>query len=176
VFFGTHLVAMDLVNGAFPDIAKTVRIADVGCGRGWVVKHLRDSGYMAAGFEYGKGAVEHSVCGADWCDLTESLPIENAECGLVICHGVLSHVGEEKAAHAVKELARITFKRGLVWTNILTGWHEQQQHHLTFRPKEWWEHRFKAAGLKWDLGKQAWLRERGYDTRKRQWSAVWVKA
>jgi SAM-dependent methyltransferase len=120
-------------------------ILDVGCGRGFVVNHLRAMGYSAVGLEYGEAALKHSVCGASFCDLTEGLPYTGSPFGLVFCHGVLSHLPEESVPFALSELFRVT--NNAFWMNVLTKKTPTQEHHKTFRPEEWWASRLREAGF-----------------------------
>ena len=149
-------------------------ILEVGAGIGFVIRHLRNLGLKADGIEYGKWAVDHSVCGAQWGDLTDTLPVPDGSHDLVFCVGVLSHIAEETVPHALLELYRAAKK--YLWTNLLTVYHETQAHHLTFQPPEWWRERFKAAG--WveqeDLGE--FVVKYGLNQSENQWSAVWGKA
>jgi len=148
------------------------RILDVGCGRGWVVRHLRNMGFKAEGVEYGYGALENSVCNAVWADLTEELPCEDGSYDLVVCLGVLSHLPPNTVQHAIKELHRVS--RGLLFNNILVLYHHLQRHHLTIKPKQWWLPKFKKAG--WvPLGIEDMLKEWGFNRSKHQWAEVWRK-
>jgi SAM-dependent methyltransferase len=149
------------------------KILEVGCGRGFVVRHLRRVGVNADGLEYGTGGVEHSVCDARHGDLTEHLPVADESYDLVYTAGVLSHIPEEKVVHALSELRRVATK--IVWTNILVKYHELQQHHKTFKPKEWWTRKFSRAGLVIDVRFIEIIKRFGFDPTgdKYQWMAVW---
>jgi len=129
-------------------IAKAINaesVLDVGCGRGFVVNHLRHMGYDASGLEYGEAALKHSVCGSTFCDLTAGLPCADSAYGLVLCHGVLSHIPEDDVPFALSELFRVA--SGALWSNVLTKKTPTQEHHKTFRPEEWWASRLKEAGF-----------------------------
>lgn len=157
---------------------------DVGCGRGWVVQHLRNLGCRAQGCEYGVAARENSVLDdVRFGDLADRLPYDDNEFDFVSCVGVLSHLPEEFTAHAVKELARVS--RRFVWTNILTippgrtladlpRIKLEQAHHLTVRHREDWLEDFSKARLvdatdtallDFYFGTKDWA----------QWHSVWTK-
>jgi SAM-dependent methyltransferase len=124
----------------------TGSILDVGCGRGFVVRHLRDGfGYDARGLEYGEAALAHSVCDAEFCDLTGMLPCVDSSYGLIICHGVLSHIPESDIPHALGELRRVAGMA--LWANVLVKETPTQQHHKTFRSTEWWQEKLVVAGF-----------------------------
>lgn len=123
-----------------------VRSLDVGCGLGYVVRHLRNLGIEGHGCEYGKWTQEHNVVsGVLWADLTEYLPYETAYFDFVSCLGVLSQFPERYAVRAVEELRRVTKK--YVWVNIQTEWRELQAHHRNIRPKGDWLYLFEYVGF-----------------------------
>jgi SAM-dependent methyltransferase len=156
---------------AYKDIS---RVLDVGCGRGFVVKHLRDLGISAEGCEYAHFAVDNSVCDAAWCDLTDRLPYEDKTFDLVHCAGVLSQFPAEFAEHALKELFRVS--RKYLWANILVGKNapKQQSHHRNVKVREWWEPIFHRVGWR-EFETDALYKEFGYGTRGGQFMKVWTK-
>lgn len=142
-------------------------VLDVGCGRGFVVRHLRRMGLWARGCEYGEAARATSVCAAQFCDLADpevGIPVSDGSAALVICHGVLSHLPPERAEFAASELKRVA--AAAVWTNVLVDPHASQRHHLTVRPREWWRPILSAGG---------WTEEavEGFGAPPYQWSALW---
>lgn len=147
-------------------------IADIGCGRGFVVRHLRNLGHVADGYEYGDAALKDSVCDARFCDLTERLPIPDGAYGLLTCTGVLSHVPEENVPNALSELRRITYPKGLLFINLLNHYTPLQSHHRTFKPNEWWKERFKAARWRYAPEYESFLRSRGCNQSPGIWAAV----
>jgi SAM-dependent methyltransferase len=125
---------------------ETPRTLDVGCGLGYVVRHLRNQGVDAHGCEYGRWPQENAVVeGILWADLTDFLPYEPESFDLVSCLGVLSQFPQRFALKALKELMRVS--RGFVWVNIQCEKHELQAHHKNIKEKEFWFSLFKTAGL-----------------------------
>lgn len=146
-------------------------LLDVGCGRGFVVCHLRNLGFEADGLEYGQAAFKHTVCGARWADLTGVLPVDSGTYDLLSCLGVLTHIGEKAVLHAILELARVS-RRWLV-TNILATEERLQAHHRTFHYADWWRARFGEAGWKESSEHADLLMEYGHNRIPHIWTAIW---
>lgn len=174
-FLNCAVTAQKLLEQEFPTTGKPLlHVVEVGCGIGFAVKHLRNLGLAADGIEYGTWSVEHSVCGAKWGDITETLPAEDASSDLVICVGVLSHIPEELVVKALKELRRIS--RKFLWTNIQLQWNPQQAHHKTFYQPTWWRRRFSEAGWTERVDLWPFLVANGYGRCPEQWPAIWTVA
>ena len=135
---------------------------DVGCGRGWVVKNVRDLNFQADGLEYGTGAIQHSVCGARFGDLTQRLPVADNSYDYVACVGVITHIPPEAVPNAVAELARVARHGVSVNIHVLSTtrsglkprWDVAKQarelgaHNTrTMCERGWWWDRFHEAGL-----------------------------
>ena len=147
-------------------------ILEVGCGRGWVVRHLRNLGFIADGMEYSDEAVRFSVCESRKGDLTEKLPYDNGSYDLVLCIGVLSHLPATSLINAANELARVS--KRFVWTNIQLAWHSHQLHHKTFLPHEIWSLIFAKAGLREAEEYNGFLKKCGLDHPLRR-ATIWDK-
>jgi SAM-dependent methyltransferase len=148
-------------------------VLEVGCGRGYVVRHLRNLGRRADGIEYSPAAAEFSVCDALLGDVTRLLPLPDASYDLVICHGVLCHLPPALVARALRELARVS--RRWLWVNMLVDDpNGEEPHHLCVREPVWWRPRFAVAGWNEIAPELAGLTEfNGMDGR---WSSLWEKA
>lgn len=135
---------------------------DVGCGRGWVVKNVRDLNFQADGLEYGTGAVQHSVCAARFGDLTQRLPVADNSYDYVACVGVITHIPPEAVPNAVRELARVARHGISVNIHVLSKTRaglpsrpdvDGQARALgadnkrTMEDRTWWWRQFTAAGL-----------------------------
>ncbi len=171
-------------NGAFAGTAIAIKriltennlqnVIDVGCGRGWVVHHLRNLGIKADGMEYSKFAVENSVCNSKYGDLTEILPYENNSYDLVNCQGILSHLTEKSILNALTELHRIT--KSILITNILIKEDkERQYYHLTVKNPVFWKPLFKKAGFVLDKKTTDNVKKENNYYAKEQWFSIWRK-
>lgn len=170
-------------NGVFYETAVTISmlakhldiqsVLDVGCGRGYVVQHLRNLGIKADGVEYGDCAVKNSVCGAIKGDLTSKLPIPDRSYDFVICAGVLSHIPGKFISNAVSELARIY--RKAIWTNIQLAYQEEQKHHLTFWPTKKWIAMFNSHDLEESKEFHSVMKRSGSLANNVAFSAIWKR-
>jgi len=168
IFYGTAVTTNLLAKKL-----EAKKILDVGCGRGWVVRHLRNLKFETDGMEYSKDAVKFSMCDAKWGDLTERIPYDDKSYDLIISLGVLSHLPADRLIHAVRELARVS--RRYIWTNIQVQWHRLQQHHKNFLPHEIWRLIFKEAGCREMEELRPFLKERNVGAPPLTHSAVWEK-
>jgi len=168
IFYGTAATAKLLA-----DRLGIRKILDVGCGRGWVVRHLRNLKLEADGVEYSQDAVKYSMCEAKQGDLTERIPFDDRSYDLILCLGVLSHLPADRLIHAARELARVS--RRYIWTNIQVQWYHLQQHHKNFLPHEIWTLIFKEADCREMEELRPFLKEHKMGAPPLTHSAVWEK-
>lgn len=147
---------------------------DVGCGLGYIVRHLRNAGIVdAVGCEYGRWTQENAVVsGILWADLTEGLPYEDESFDFVSCLGVLSQFGERYAPRALAELRRVT--RFILWTNIQLEMNHLQSYHKNIKPVSYWEELFKEAGFLFNEEADEFLKKT-YPGVPEQFNRLWFK-
>lgn len=91
---------------------KKLRVLDIGCAKGFLVKHLRDNGVEAWGIDISPYAIESSpvkeylVCG----EVTD-LPFEDNYFDVVTSHDVFEHISKEDTPKAIKECLRVGRKQ-----------------------------------------------------------------
>lgn len=190
-FYNAAQFVQEFVRRHIAALHRTIRqtpypsVLEVGCGRGWVVQHLRRMGIYASGCEYGVAARENSVLeDVMFGDLSETLPYRDNEFDLVYCVGVLSHLPAELADHAIAELRRVT--KRFLWTNILVVPPNktledlprvklEQGHHLNIVGSGEWLERFENAALQPYPAEDLLQKYFGTDDTA-QWHVIWEKA
>jgi len=167
-FYNTAIVVSKIMQNE-----KLDSVLDVGCGRGWVVRHLLNLGYKAEGCEYGEFAVKNSVCNSVYGDLCKTLPYEYNSFDVITCQGVLSHLPERYLKNAIEELYRIT--KNVLITNILIQEHTDQWYHLIIEKPDYWKPIFNEAGFIEDKELTKKIREENKFNVNEQWFCIWRK-
>lgn len=125
-------------------------ICDVGCGRGFLVRDLRGAGYSGAeGIEVSAWAVENRVSPNVSLKSPGDLPAGAFVTVSLI--SVLEHLEKGMVADFLGEIARISSDYvvcciPLYPNNLMTFFSNGADHRILER-REWWDERFRAAGL-----------------------------
>ncbi len=125
------------------------RVLDVGCGMGLLVRTLLARGVDALGADVAAACVAHGNAGAPGRFVEGSavaLPFDDNSFETVVSTDVLEHLTEADVDRAIAEMARVA--RGTLFVRVSTEPDRDKMWHLTVRPREWWEGRFIAAGLR----------------------------
>lgn len=131
-------------------------VLDVGCAKGYLVKHLREMGVEAWGCDIS----EYAISEADpevkpylflW-DLTKPIPQITNPYDLVTSHDVLEHIPEADVPHVCWRLSNMGIDQYHVITCTEYDFHGDQTH-ITMKPEAWWQAKFpkvivRAAGPK----------------------------
>jgi len=124
-------------------------VLDAGCGMGFLVRELLSRGVEATGCDVARACVEADNAGAPGRFFEGSLlalPFGDGAFDSVISTDVLEHLAEDDVDHAIGELARVA--RRNLYIRLSTEPDRDGAWHLTIKPREWWEARFLAAGLR----------------------------
>lgn len=119
--------------------AKNLKVLDVGCAKGFLVKHLRDNGIDAWGIDISPYAVESSpvkeylICGQ-----VTDLPFEDNYFDVVTSHDVFEHLSEEDAKLAMKECLRVGRKQYHVITCTEYDFGGDKTH-INMKPESYWK-------------------------------------
>lgn len=140
---------------------------DLGCGIGFIVRHLRNSGEEAFGYDISEHAIQNSVQ-PEYCTRQDVRYLPKKKYDVCYCERVLEYLKPEEIIPVLKAIWKITkkfFSLAIIWTE-----HEFEQHgapgRRTMKSKEWWEEQFNKAGLVIDWPLTRLLRDsrRGWTT------------
>lgn len=143
---------------------------DVGCGMGWKVRHLKNLGEDARGFDISKYAVENKI--------TENVEqgdsrTYNKPADIVIAERTLEYLHPDDVLGALKNLWALTGKYMIVMPVCLDAESFMMPYlgapgRLTLEAKSWWTKKFIEAGMTPDTDKTAILRQPA------GWDCLWV--
>lgn len=131
-------------------LTRTDGILDFGCAKGYLVKALRDMGFLAYGCDvsdYALGAAPEDVKKY----LCKGMPPRNSD--WIICKDVLEHIPEKELPELLKQFRRHTEYLFVVVPLGNNGEYtipemELDVTHRIRRPLWWWAGEIEAAGFK----------------------------
>jgi len=125
-------------------------VLDAGCGGGIVVRSLLHRGYLARGIELSDWVVKREC--PDLLDMgivhigsLDKLPYKDSSFDLVFSSDVLEHIPVASVSTVASELVRVCRHHLFLSINLRPS-SDNNAHHLTLRPREWWENVFAEAG------------------------------
>lgn len=135
---------------------REIRLLDLGCSGGGLVRSILDDGAFAVGIEGSDYSWKAER--AEWpaipdylftADITEPFTIKNCDVSsvkfnVVTAWEVLEHIEEEKIPAVVANIRRHLVRGGLVIGSINE---RPEPHHRTCKPREWWVKRLGELGL-----------------------------
>lgn len=129
-------------------------VLDVGCGPGQSVHWLLEHGYDTKGCDISRYVVDNPVPELHdknvlHCAPASDLPFADNSFDVVFCTDVMEHIPEENIDTSIREMARVV-RKYLFLTICLypSSLRNLVEYHATIRPRDWWEARFAAAGLR----------------------------
>lgn len=150
----------EFFEGAAQFIIKTTNgasgeVLDLGCGTGYLMKHLLAHGISVTGIDNSDYAVENplSECaGRIFKGDALSIPYADQRFDLVISWSLLEHLPEKDIPQALKEIKRVGKKAFLQIAIPLFPGHAEQiakedPTHCTLKPFDWWKGKLEEAGL-----------------------------
>lgn len=97
------------------------RVADVGCGTGWLMRRLRQAGAMPTGIECTTAQIEIARNSdadhvADYVEgVGQALPLEDESCDVVTFWYSLHHVPQDQMSNALGEARRVLKPGGVLY-------------------------------------------------------------
>jgi glycosyltransferase involved in cell wall biosynthesis/GT2 family glycosyltransferase len=147
-------------EGAAQYIIKTTdgakgEVLDVGCGTGYLMKHLLAHGISITGIDYSDYAVENPLpecAGRIFKGDALNIPYPDQRFDLVVSWSVLEHIPEKDLPQALREIKRVGKRAFLEIAIPLFPGHAEQiakedNTHCTLKPFDWWKGKLEEAGL-----------------------------
>jgi 2-polyprenyl-3-methyl-5-hydroxy-6-metoxy-1,4-benzoquinol methylase len=138
------------------DLTAGMSALDVGCAKGYLVKHLRRRGFDCWGTDFS----EHALANADeavtsWLrrhDLTSTIPMQWNEgyFHFVSCIETMEHIPEASVPLALAHIRRVLAPNAMVLFTICTAEHPDpfdDPTHVTIKDRSWWEAQLATAGF-----------------------------
>lgn len=135
------------------DVAGEMQYLDVGCAKGYLVKHMYRRGFESWGTDFS----EYAITEADPLvksrirrhDLTTPMPMQwnDDYFKLVSCYETMEHIPEDGVAQALWHIKRVCCRYALF--TICTSEHPDpfdDPTHVTIKPREWWLAELIKAG------------------------------
>lgn len=113
------------------ECAGALSVADIGCGRGALLREIADAGHSVFGCDLGRSCPEGSE-GRYAITRVENLPYKDNAVDVVICSHVLEHIPD--IFQAIKELRRVAKKKVVVLLPIERPYRRGFNLHLWFFP------------------------------------------
>lgn len=124
---------------------KKLKVLEIGCAKGFLVKHLRDNGVEAWGIDVSDYAISQAPENIKdfvqvW-DATEPLPFKDNEFDAVISYEVLEHI-EESASLALLAECRRVGKDQIHMIGCIEYDFGGDHTHINLKPFTWWADKF----------------------------------
>lgn len=136
------------------DHAGQVHAIDVGCAKGFLVRHLRRRGFDAWGVDISQYAIDSAGEIANWLrlyDLTSDRPsfFGNDSFNFAVCFETMEHIPEPHVDRALTNILNLVKPGSQIVFTICTdkqpGW-DSDPTHVTIRSREWWDARLDQNG------------------------------
>lgn len=160
-----EVMAIDRAGGH--DMSAQLNLIDVGCAKGYLVRHLRRRGFDAWGVDFADYALqtapEDTMEYLRWFDLTG---VDHSFFGpeafwIATCFETMEHIPEEFVQRALTHVRNLLRSGGhgrvlfTICTDKQPDWASDPTH-VTIRPREWWEEQLDDAGFAYTT-KDAWM-------------------
>lgn len=160
-FIVHEMFAMDHDSGE--DLCGQFRHVDVGCGFGFMVRHMRKRGFESFGLDVSPWTIEHAPEDIqphlrlfDFAHENDSFFGREAF-RLLTTFETLEHIPEHRAHYAINHIWSLLVPGGVGLLNICTlerpGW-DRDPTHVNVVPRSWWERELSNKGFTIDYEAQ----------------------
>ena len=157
LFVGLFRETANFLISVFPEASSFL---DIGCGKGFLVRCLREAGKECWGFDYSRWAIDHTEeCVRPFVRLASVEDVtSDRQFDLLLSFEVFEHLTESQIRSFLGR-ARTWTRMGLLATIPSFENDEEQKlyqkndrdlSHVTFRPRRWWHEVFLTAGWRQD--------------------------
>lgn len=132
-------------------------ILDIGCGTGFLMKHLLAHDKNVVGIEISQYAVDNPLPGCEgrifYGDAAD-IPYDDKSFDWAVSFSTLEHIPEELAQKALDEMRRVSKKAFVEIAMPVPGGITEEQlkaedpSHINIKSFDWWKERIEKAGLK----------------------------
>jgi glycosyltransferase involved in cell wall biosynthesis/ubiquinone/menaquinone biosynthesis C-methylase UbiE len=131
-------------------------ILDIGCGTGFLMKHLLAHGKNIVGIDMSDWAVAHPMPGCEgriFKGNAMDIPYDDRTFDLAIAFSLLEHLPEEDVPRVLREIKRVSKRAVLLIAMAEQEWQKSELEsgdptHINIKPPYWWITKFQEAGLK----------------------------
>jgi SAM-dependent methyltransferase len=141
-----------------------LKVLDLGCAGGGMVRSLLDDGHFAVGLEGSDYPLVNQI--GEWptisrhlftCDITKPFQLSDSRTGelllfdVITAWEVMEHIPEESLPGLLANMQQHLAPGGHLICSIATSLDEDPatgvRWHVTVKPQEWWVNRFREAGF-----------------------------
>jgi len=160
-YVNQHKYTPDWHEGVAQQIIKITNglegnVIDIGCGTGFLMKHLLAHDINVVGIEISQYAVDHPMpecAGRIFYGDASEIPYEDKSFDWAISFSTLEHISEELTDKCLEEMCRVS-KRAFVQIAMICEQASKQKlldedpSHINIHDFKWWNERMERAGLK----------------------------
>ena len=140
---------------------KGKKALDIGCGKGFLVKALRELGVDAEGIDISEYAIENAVTEYVKQSDATNLPYDDNVFDLVLCIEVLEHLEESDLNKSIMEIRRVLKPQGIIFLTTPapgSAYAKQDPTHKSIHDKKEWIKIFLENGFTLNLKHSQGLR------------------
>lgn len=141
---------------------KEEKALDIGCGKGFLVKALRDIGIDAEGIDISEYVIKNAVTEYVRQGNVADLPYENNKFDLVLCIEILEHLEKSELDECIAETKKVLKPPEIVFITTPapnSAYAKQDPTHKSIYDKEDGIRKFEGRGFTFNLGDSQGLKD-----------------